>query len=299
MMLFDPAVAMQPLLDVAHQARTELRIQAETLPASLRLALREASQRGVRVRYLLGPQAAYTLDAQGQPMLPKRPFEQGPQGADIDFAGATGDLLINPNFSELGPNGRFRPGIRSHAFYLTNGNAAALCTGAPVLKVRPLCVTGDASVARALAALFDSEFLDTLGSAERAVLAAQAGRVVVVGPDDNAPLLELLSVPGAVVLTSGLDEGKAFARLIRGERKTLVVPAGIARLPAVEAARKAGVTVITREGAFEGTVVWTPGRAFMGSQRLTDAALERDRDVGVILQGEGADALRKFIEGRS
>jgi hypothetical protein len=299
MMLFDPAVAMQPLLDVVHQARTELRIQAETLPSSLHPALRQASQRGVRVRYLLGPQAAYTLDAQGQPMLPKRPFEQGPQGADIDFAGATGDLLINPNFSELGPKGQFRPGVRSHAFYLTAGDSAALCTGSPVLKVRPLCVTGDAPVARALAALFDSEFLDTLAGAERAALAAQARRVIVVGPDDNAPLLELLSVPGAVVLTSGLDQGKAFAQLTRGERKTLVIPVGIARLPAIEAARKAGVKVVTREGGFEGTVVWTPGRAFMGSQRLTDAALERDRDVGVILQGEGADALRKFIEGRS
>jgi hypothetical protein len=56
------------------------------------------------------------------------------------------------------------------------------------------------------------------------------------------------------------------------------------------------VQVVTRAAPFEGTVVWTPGRAFVGSQRLTDAALGRDREVGVVLRGEGADALRRFIE---
>jgi hypothetical protein len=67
----------------------------------------------------------------------------------------------------------------------------------------------------------------------------------------------------------------------------------------VAAARAAGVRIVTRAAPFEGTVVWTPGRAFLGSQRLTDAALARDRDVGVLLQGDGAEALRRFVEGRT
>lgn len=298
MMLFDPALAIQPLLDVAEQARVELRVQAEALPPQLQPALRRASERGVTVRYLLGPKAAYTLDAAGRPLVPKRPYQQGPQAADVEFASDTGSLYINPRFSELGAGGAFASGVRSHAFYLTNGRTAVLCTGVLMPPQRPLCAAGGVDLAAPLAALFDSEFLDTLPAGERASLAAQARRSVVVGPDDNAPLLELLAVPGAIVLTSALDRGVAFAHLVRGADKTLVVAPGLVRVPAVAAARQRGVKVVTRAGDFEGTVVWTPGRAFLGSQRLTDAALQRDRDVGLLLQGEGADALRRFIEAK-
>lgn len=295
MMLFDPALAAEPLLDVVRGARVELRVQAESIPPLLRPALREARGREVRIRYLLGPKASYTLDAQGRPLLPARPYAQGPQADELAFASTTGQLSINPRFSELGLAGEFRPGQRSHAFYVVSPQAAVLCTGVPRGRTRVLCLSGREALAGALMALFDSEFEDALQSALRDALAARARQQIVVSPDDNEPLLALLQKPGAVVLTSELDQGRALQRLAGGPAKALLLPEAAVGLPAAEAARRAGIEVRARRGAFDGTVVWTPGRAFIGSQRLTDAALERDRDVGVLLQGEGADAVHRFL----
>lgn len=295
MMLFDPALAAEPLLDVVRGARVELRVQAESIPPLLRPALRDARGRDVRIRYLLGPKASYTLDAQGRPLLPSRPYAHGQQAEELAFASTTGELSINPQFSELGPAGEFRAGLRSHAFYVASAKAAVLCTGVPRGRTRVLCLSGDEALARALTALFDSEFEDALQAALRDTLAERAREQVVVGPNDNEPLLALLQLPGAMVLTSELDQGRALQRLARGPAKTLLLPEAVAGLPAAEAARRAGIEVRARRGAFDGTVVWTPGRAFIGSQRLTDAALQRDRDVGVLLQGEGAAAVHRFL----
>lgn len=296
MMLFDPAVVLQPLTDVALQAKGELRVQAETLPQRLRPSLKAANASGVRIRYLVGPKAAYTRDARGQPLLAARPFASGPQAEDLEFAGATGDLLINPRFSEIGRDGVFQNGFRSHAFYLTSNERAVICTAAPEVKTQTICVTGAAPLAQALVALHSSEFADQAPAALRDELVNRAKQHVVVGPEDNQPLLSLLAVPGARVLTSELDQGRAFSALATGSNKTLYVHRELLRLPAVEAARRAGIKVVARSSRFDGTIVWTPGRAFMGSQRLTDAALLHDRDVGLILQHDGAEALRKFIE---
>lgn len=295
MMLFDPALAAEPLLDVVRGARVELRVQAESIPPLLRPALRDARGRDVRVRYLLGPTASYTLDAQGRPLLAARPYAQGPQAGELAFASATGELTINPRFAELGPAGEFHPGRRSHAFYVVSAQAAVLCTGVPRGRTRVLCLSGNEALARALATLFDSEYEDALQSALREALAVRAREQVVVGPDDNGPLFALLQAPGAVVLTSAFDDGHALQQLMRGPARTVLLPEGLARSPAAETARRAGVDVRVRRGGFDGTVVWTPGRAFIGSQRLTDSALRHDRDVGVLLQGEGAAAVHRFL----
>lgn len=293
MMLFDPAIDMQPLTDVVQQARGELRVQAEVLPPSLRPALESAQQRGVLVRYLIGPKASYTLDAKGRPLVPRRAFENGPNAEDLAFANATGDVMINPRFSELGLRDTFQPGVRSHAFYLV-ADRAVLCTSVPQPPAQSICIATGEPVAAALAALHKSEFNDR--RAEKESRSDAAARSLVVGPDDNKPLLALLATPGALVLTSELDQGRAFSALVAGGNKTLYVHPDLMRLPAIAAARRAGVKVSARSLRFDGTIVWTPGRAFMGSQRLTDAALARDRDVGLLLQHEGADALRKVLE---
>jgi hypothetical protein len=297
-MLFDPAVASQPLQDLVAGARTEVRIQAETLPPALHEALRAASKRGVSIRYLLGPKAAYTLDARGQPMVPRRPFDNGPQAADLALADTTGQVFINPRFSELGPDDRFQPGVRSHAFYMVAGESAIVCSGAPRPPSRPVCVAGGAALAASLTALFDSEFIETLKPQQRSALLRDAARSAVATPEDPAPMLALIAAPGAIVMTSALDRGAAFDHLLRTKPKTLIVPPALARVPAVDAARQAGVTVIPSKRSFEGTAIWTPAGGFLGSQRLTDAALRNDRDVGVTLSGRDADALRAWMEGR-
>lgn len=295
MMLFDPALAAEPLLDVVRGARVELRVQAESIPPLLRPVLRDARGRDVRIRYLLGPKASYTLDAKGRPLLAARPYAQGPQAEELAFAGTTGELSINPRFAELGPAGEFHAGRRSHAFYAVSAQAAVLCTGVPRGRTRVLCLSGNEVLTRALTALFDSEFEDTLPSAQRDAMVVRAREQLVVGPDDNEPLLALLQMPGAVVLTSEFDHGQALQRLMHGPARMLLLPEAVARSQAAEAARRAGVDVRVRRGEFNGTVVWTPDRAFIGSQRLTDAALRHDRDVGALLQGEGADAVHRFL----
>jgi len=295
MMLFDPALAAEPLLDVVRNTRVELRVQAESLPPLLRPVLRDARGRDVRIRYLLGPKASYTLDAQGRPLLSRRPFAQGPQTEELAFASTTGELLINPRFSELGPASALQPGVRSHAFYVASARTAALCTGVPRGRTRVLCLSGDESLAQALVALFDSEFEGSLQPALRSALTQKARAQVVVGPDDNEPLLALLQTPGAVVLTSELDQGRALQQIVRGPAKLLLLPEPAARRPAADAVRSAGIDVRLRRGEFDGTIVWTPGLAFVGSQRLTDAALQRDRDVGVLLQGKGAETVYRYL----
>lgn len=295
MMFFDPAFAAEPLIDIVRGATVELRVQAESLPPKLRPVLGDAMRRAVRIRYLLGPKASYTLDAHGKPMLSARTYAQGAQAEELAFASGTGELRINPRFSEIGPKGDLRPGVRSHAFYMTTAERAVVCTGAPRLKQKILCLSSQSGTPDALAALFDSEFDDHATDAKRAALAQKAREQIVVGPDDNSPLLKLLQTPGAIVLTAELDEGRALVQLIRGPARLLLLPAAVARLPAADAARRAGVEVRALGADFDGTVVWTPDRAFVGSQRLTERALQRDRDVGVLLQAEGAAAVLRYL----
>lgn len=295
MMLFDPALVAEPLIDVVRSATAELRVQAESLPPQLRRAFADASRRAVRIRYLLGPRASYTLDARGRPMLPSRPYAQDAQVDELAFAGATGELMINPRYSEFDGGGDYRPGARSHAFYMATSAQAVICTGAPLSRKKILCLSSQTGTSAALAALFDSEFDDRAADTTRVTLARQARDHVVVGPDDNAPLLQLLQKPGAMVLTSELDEGRALAQLKRGPARMLLLPAMAARTPAAEAARRAGIEVRALDADFDGTVVWTTDRAFVGSQRLTDSALQQDRDVGVLLQAEGAAAVRRYL----
>lgn len=295
MMLFDPALAAETLLDVVRSATVELRVQAESLPPLLRPALGEASRRAVSIRYLLGPKASYTLDAQGRPMLSARPYAQGAQTDELAFASGSGELMINPRFSEIGPKGEFRPGVRSHAFYMTTSKRAVVCTGVPRPKKKVLCLASQTGTPAALTALFDSEFDDRTTDAERVALAKQARDDIVVGPDDNEPLLKLLQTPGAIVMTAELDEGRALEHLLRGPARLLLLPVAASRSPAADSVRRAGIEVRAFGADFDGTVVWTPHRAFIGSQRLTDAALQRDRDVGVLLQAEGAVAVQRYL----
>lgn len=295
MILFDPALAAEPLLDVVRGAKVELCVQAESLPPQLRPVLGDAKKRAVRIRYLLGPKASYTLDAQGRPMVSARPYAQGAQADEMAFASGTGELRINPRFSELGPQGEFKPGIRSHAFYVTTSERAVVCTGAPRLRKKVLCLSLQPPIPGALAALFDSEFDDHASDTKREVAAHKARDHIVVGPDDNAPLLQLLQTRGAIVLTSEVDQGRALEQLIRGPAGLLLLPEAAAKSPAADAARRAGIDVRVLAADFDGTVVWTPGRAFVGSQLLTDVALQRNRDVGILLQGEGAAAVQRYL----
>jgi phosphatidylserine/phosphatidylglycerophosphate/cardiolipin synthase-like enzyme len=288
-MLFIPATDPAPLIEMIDAARHELRLQAQTLSQPTVLeALRRAASRGVQLSSALGPQAAYTLDANGRPLVPSRLFDVGPNGPELAALGRIGTVFINPDFSEFGADG-FHKGRASHAMYLVADNKLlVLCTG-PLLDkptLRVVCLRADGPVqATAAAALHRSEVDTSRDSKRRGELLQQATAQFIVGPSGNQALLSLLAEPGATVAVSALDDGPALKALLsQPSGKTVVVERVLARSPSVAKLVAAGVRVRVRpDPPLDGTLLVTPaGRGLIASQRLTTASLQHDRELGAV-----------------
>ena len=161
----DPAepAASHPLLDHAVSAALEgadlpsdrgieVRIASPALASEPVLAAVErARQRGVPVKVLLGATPQYTVDAHGALSGPNRPFDKGPQGAELArLDAARAQTYIPPRFNEVGSDGLQR-GVQAHmAYAVVDVNQAMVCM-APLTQPAPagLCVQTDARHARA------------------------------------------------------------------------------------------------------------------------------------------------------
>lgn len=292
----DPA----PLAEAIAQAREEIRLQAQSTNHPVVMdALRAAAARGVKVSVLLGPRAAYTLGLDGRPLVPRDAYGAGPDGKELRDLERVGRVFINPRFSELGAD--FAPGRNSSAYYMVvDGQRFALCTGSVTRPARQatLCVTNTrADLAGAAIDLHRSEAEHEATDEQARRWQTSAQRVLVVGPEDDAILMRRLAAPGAIVSTSALDEGRALTALSEGAaEKTILVDRSMLDSPAVKTLRRQGADVHARVGRpLAGTIVVSGDSAFIGSHELTDAALTRNRNVGVEVQGEDAQVLRRIL----
>lgn len=286
-MFFIPASDPAPLIELIEAARQEIRLQAQTVSQTAVLAaLRRAAARGVRVSSALGPQAAYTLDANGRPLVARRMFDAGPNGPELAALGDIGTIFINPDFSEFGSDA-FHQGRASHAMYVVaDGRLLVLCTG-PLLErptLRVICLRADgAEQGGAAAGLHRSEVDGALGAERRRELEQRAKGQFIVGPAGNDALLALLAEPRVTVAISALDDGRALQALLKEPAgKTIVVERVLARSPLVAKLAAAGADVRVRpDPPLDGTLLVTAsGRGVLASQRLTAASLQRDRELG-------------------
>ena len=285
--LADGLVALALLID---GSSTEVRIASQSLASPGVLAsVTRARKRNVPVYVVLGATAEYTLDANGQPTGPNRPFDKGPQGpelARLDSAGA--DTTIPPRFNEMGPSS-YQPGVYAHMSYaVVDRKKAIVCTSALNARApQGICaqVTEPARVG-ALRRLHIADHDTSLPRKEMARTQADLVRAdVIATPDASSDLLLLVGQPWRAIYTHSLSDGAVLQSLVKSPHRPMIwISLGSASSrSAIERLRADGFPVQTATVHFGGTVMIGPSMVFLGSQPLDSVQITQSRDVGMLL----------------
>ena len=298
-MLFFPAGAadITPFIDSAHQV---LLIQSASVSAPPVLdRLRQARGRKVKVNALLGPKPAVEI-VDGKPMIGTRPygFHAGDELMSLKDMGV--EYLISPQFSAL-RDSTYQPGVASHATYLiADGKTALICSGtlsaSALQRERNACVrSDDAAVVKALAALFYSEFDETLSPARKQEFDRVARSRLIVCPScEDALLAELMDADELTLRVAGFGSlPKIEARLLQlSNRLRVLLPLAYrGQHPFEETLRRAGAQIRFVDEPFDG-LIWSSRtkaglvRAFVGSMQLNTHSLGSSREVGIKLEGD-------------
>ncbi len=307
-MLFFPAGAadITPFIDSAHQV---LLIQSASVSAPPVLdRLRQARGRKVKVNALLGPKPAVEI-VDGKPMIGTRPygFHAGDELTALKDMGV--EYLINPQFSAL-RDSTYQPGAASHATYLiADGKTALICSGtlsaSALQRERNACVrSDDAAVVKALAALFYSEFDETLDLVRKQAFDRVARSRLIVCPScEDALLAELADVAELTLRVAGFGSlPKIEARLLQlgGRLRVLLPLAYSGQHPFEETLRRAGAQIRFVDESFGG-LMWSSRtktgtiRAVVGSMQLNANSLGSSREVGVTLDGYLAMEVTRML----
>jgi phosphatidylserine/phosphatidylglycerophosphate/cardiolipin synthase-like enzyme len=308
-MLIFPVTApdLVPLLDSSRQT---ILVQSASAGAPPILdALARARKRGVKIELLLGPKPSYTIDGH-KVVLGSRPYEAaaGLELARLRAMGAS--YLINPRFNALRGT-EVVHGVESHATYVVvDGNLSLVCTGplsdGALTAERNVCIqSDDATRAKALSALFYSEFDETLGASKRAYFERVARSRLIVCPSCEAALLAALAdVDELTIRVAGFGSLPKFeARLLQfGSRLRVLLPLPYrGQHPFEETLRRAGVQIRFTDQAFDGLASASrsksgQARAIVGSLQLNTNSLSRSREVGVALTDDMAKEVEKMLE---
>lgn len=294
-MLLELNAALLALAALIDTASIEVRIASPALASEPVLAAVErARQRGVPVKVLLGATPQYTVDAHGALSGPNRPFDKGPQGAELArLDAARAQTYIPPRFNEVGSDGLQR-GVQAHmAYAVVDVNQAMVCM-APLTQPAPagLCVQTDARHARALAALHEVDHDYTLSApVRRRKLGELAPAGMVATPEMADGFTALLPQPWGHMLTSLLTNGQAVDALLRSPYRPVIwLAAGAPHSSqAVTRLRAAGFAVQQSPVTFDGTLLIASRMVFLGSQRMDQQQLRSSRDVGVLLPADFAE----------
>ena len=307
-MLFFPAGAadITPFIDSAHQV---LLIQSASVSAPPVLdRLRQARGRKVKVNALLGPKPAVEV-VDGKPMIGTRPygFHAGDELTALKDMGV--EYLINPQFSALRYT-TYQPGVASHATYLiADGKTALICSGtlsaSALQRERNVCVSSaDAAEVKALAALFYSEFDETLSPARKQEFDRVARSRLIVCPScEDALLAELADVAELTLRVAGFGSlPKIEARLLQlSNRLRVLLPLPYrGQHPFEETLRRAGAQIRFVDEPFDG-LIWSCRtkaglvRAFVGSMQLNTHSLGSSREVGIKLDGDIAMQVTQIL----
>lgn len=302
-MILDLDQGWQVLTLASGRATTEIRISAEALPSSAIVkTLTAARKRGLAVKIVLGAKPAYVLDAKGQPSGPNRPYEKGPQGAELmALTEADVDVFIPPPFTEIAGD-VFQPGVRAHAaLAVIDGKEALVCSTHPRQsgeKRTGLCVRSEQpDVVKSLQAIHEVDFNFGLKPAAAATLAANIKVPVLVSPAQSQAFIKLLAQADLAVATSEIDDGVALQALISNTNKPVLVLSALAgpSRAAVARLKQAGFRIEWSSEAFDGTWIAATGWGFLGSQRASDFQLNKSRDVGIVVGADDAKSLMQRI----
>lgn len=290
-MLLELGAGLMALASLIDGARSEVRLASPALASETVLqAVERASARGVPVKVVLGATPQYSLDARGGLAGPNRPFDKGPQGAELSRLDAAGaQTYIPPRFNEIGPEGLQR-GVQAHMAYgVVDGERAIVCMAALArAQLKGLCVLPDTVQARAIAQLHAIDHGPAKPTlAAHPGLQTLAAADVVATPDMQKVFVGLLDRPWAHMFVGLLNDGEVIDALARSPHRPVVWLAAQAAhsRAAVAKLRANGFTVEHSPVAFDGTLLVSKSMAFLGSQRLDDQHLRRSRDLGVLVGG--------------
>lgn len=301
-MLHELGAGLLALAAMIDGAGIEVRIASQALASEpILAAVERARHRAVPVKVVLGATAQFMVDEQGRLTGPNRPYDKGPQGAELkrlDAAGA--DTYIPPRFNEIGPQGLQRR-VQAHMAYgvVDRGRAIVCMAALTSSQLKGLCVLPDTVQAQAIAGLHqvDHDYVMTLAEAQRRIEALPAADVLAT-PDMMKTFVALLDRPWAHMFVGLLTDGEAVDALARSAHRPVVWLAANAphSSQAIAKLRDRGFSVHHSPMAFDGTLLISQAMVFLGSQRLDDWQLRRSRDLGVLLPGALAPAAMRLTE---
>ena len=280
-------------LVASHPAAVFVQAQ-EPGDAALQQALKKFGAAKIDAKFLMSPKQQYTLGNNGLP-IGRAAFSKSTLQA-IGQVTANGDLMVTPRFTEFGGD-QPRIGVNMHAFYLTTGRLAALCTATPNASegVKPVCLDVTPQAAASLMNLhaLDFDFNATPAVQQSRILAAS--KAVVFAPENSTPLLELLKQPRLVLsISSELDDAIATILVRHASTLTLVLGPKVAATTApIMRLRQFGTKIVKRTADHGGTIVVGQQQSYLGSARLQSLHLKNSRDVGVMLPSLDFPDLRK------
>lgn len=292
------------LVATINSSQGTIRLETQSLSAQpVIMSLEGARKRGVPVSVVLGAKADYTLDATGQPTGGNRPYDSGPQGTEIRALDAMkASVFIPPKFSEL-DRPVFEPGVEMNAnFALVDSRWATLCTAPFGAAMQGICwASSDQAYVNALSSLNMADQSDDLSpQIETEVAQKLATKDLILTPGNAADFYMLLRQSWRNVVLSTLNEGKALESLLSaGAPGTLwISPNGAYARTALEKMRRAGWTVSTLQKPFTGIALTGSKMAFIGSQKVDPAQIEKSRALGIVLPPKHATQIEQILQIR-
>jgi len=275
MLFVEPHSGPQPVIQVITDARRQVDLNVYYLSSRPILsALQRAARRGVQVRVI--------LDEKPYGMRPAQVRKEAENlqriGARFHWAPA--------RFEQSGGHWAF-----DHAKYVCNGHECEIGTAnydwsAFHRNREYLYVTRNPRVVTAARAVFAADW-----AGQRAP--AWAHEALVLSPGSQADLVALLSRPGPVEVDSeemGDDRAILAALAAKGSSARVILPSSISRQDRrnVSWLVEHGVQVRLlpkRPVYVHAKMILAGGEAFIGSENFSEASLNENREMGVVLTG--------------
>ncbi len=282
MMLYvEPMAGPAPIVQVIREARHTVDLNVYYLADRQILdALRSATHRGVRVRVILA----------GKP-YGMRPWKIRKEFRTVRGTGAA----VQPapaRFESAGQHYAF-----DHAKYVCNGHKCEIGTAnfswsAFHRNREYLCTTRNPRVVWAARATFSADW-------QHVSTPEAAHRILVLSPGTSArQLLQVLEQPGTVDVESeelGPYRPILEAMAAKGQHLRMILPSSLRGQDRHDAAflRRDGVRVRFLRSPYMHAKMVTGSRlGFVGSENFTDTSLNKNREMGLLLEGRDLYRLR-------
>ena len=282
-MYVEPQAGPAPIIQVIQQARREVSLEVYYLSDKPILrALQSAHARGVDVRVIVEGKA-YGM----------KPWQVGKEERAIEATGAT--LKLAPyRFTSHGDRYAFM-----HAKYVCNGHECEIGTAnfdwSAFHKNREyLYVTSNRAVVQAANAVFNADWNNRRAP-------AYAHRVLVLSPGTSASqLLQVIDQPGPIDVESeelGPYRPILDALAAKGKDLRLILPASIngedQRDVAYLKAHSCQVRLLPKTPLYmHAKMIVGRSLAFIGSENFTQTSLEKNREMGLLLNGSDIGKLQ-------